>query len=114
MDLLIKGMEMPKSCYECPFFKQVDYWNKSGEIDVLSKCKRTGEFTWESVNGYLPNCPLVPVQKHGRCIDVDKVLDKLAHNLGIRSLDYLTPSERAIVSWFRDAPTIIEAEGEKS
>lgn len=53
----------------------------------------------------------VPVSPHGRLIDVDKVLDELAHNLGLRSLDYLTPSERAIVSWFRDAPTVIPEEG---
>ena len=54
-----------------------------------------------------------PVPPHGRLIDVDKVLDELAHNLGLRSLDYLTPSERAIVSWFRGAPTIIPADEPK-
>ena len=69
MGVYIKGMKMPTSCYGCPFFTQVDYWNKNGEADILSKCKRTGEFTWESVNGYLPNCPLVPVPEHGDLID---------------------------------------------
>ena len=53
------------------------------------------------------------VPPHGRLIDVDKVLGEFAHNLGIRSLDYLTPSERAIVSWFRDAPTVIPAAHEE-
>ena len=52
-------------------------------------------------------------KRHGRLIDVNKVLDGLAHNLGIRSLDYLTPNERAIVSWFRDAPTVIPASEEE-
>lgn len=49
---------------------------------------------------------------HGRMIDADKVLDGLTHNIGICSLDYLTPNEWAIVSWFRDAPTIIPASEE--
>ena len=53
--IYIHGMEMPKNCYGCPFFAQVNYWNNNDEADILSKCKRTGEFTWESVNGYLPN-----------------------------------------------------------
>ncbi len=72
MSILISGMEMPTSCYGCPFFVQVDYWNNNDEADILSKCKRTGEFTWESVNGYLPNCPLVPVQEHGQILRVLK------------------------------------------
>ena len=73
MSILIEGMEMPKNCYGCPFFKKVDYWNKDDEADTLSKCRRTGEFTWESVNGYLPNCPLVPVPPHGRLIDENAI-----------------------------------------
>lgn len=63
MGLYIKGMEMPKSCYACTFFAQIDCWNKEDETDTVSYCKRTGEKTWESVNGYLPNCPLVPVEE---------------------------------------------------
>ena len=69
MGVYIKDMEMPTSCYACMFFAQTDYWNKEGEADILSHCKRTGEKTWESVNGYLPNCPLVPVPLHGDLID---------------------------------------------
>ncbi len=69
--IYIPGMEMPTSCYACMFFAQTDYWNKEDEADILSRCKRTGEKTWESVNGYLPNCPLVPVPDHGRLIDAD-------------------------------------------
>ena len=75
-DILIRGMEMPKICYACIFFAQTDYWNKENEADILSHCKRTGEKTWESVNGYLPNCPLVPVPPHGRCVDADALIKK--------------------------------------
>lgn len=63
MGVYIKGMEMPKSCYACVFFAQTNYLNEEDEVDTLSYCKRTGEETWESVNGYLPNCPLIPIDK---------------------------------------------------
>ena len=68
MSVYIKSMEMPKNCYGCPFFAQYNYWNKDDEADILSHCKRTGEKTWDSVNGYLPDCPLLPVPDHGRLI----------------------------------------------
>lgn len=100
----IKGMEMPKNCYGCPFFKQVDYWNKNGEADILSKCKRTGEFTWESVNGYLPNCPLVPVPPHGRLIDADALIKgegRYLISFGKEGID---------IAEINRAPTIIPAE----
>jgi len=99
MSILINGMEMPTTCGEC-------------KIKNIIECDR-----WKRIRSVVldrhRDCPLVPVPPHGRVIDVDKVLDELAHNLGIRSLDYLTPSERAIVSWFRDAHTVIPAEPPK-
>lgn len=96
MSILIKGMEMPEKCGKCRFA-------------TAFECQVTKNFI-TTFNVRQVDCLLAPVPPHGRLIDVDKVLDKLAHNLGIRSLDYLTPSERAIVSWFRDAPTVIPAE----
>ena len=102
MGVYIKGMEMPTSCYACMFFAQTNYWNKEDEADILPHCKRTGEKTWESVNGYLPNCPLVPVPPHGRLIDADA----LVRDNGIKEI----PEYYEVV---RDAPTIIEAEEEE-
>ena len=111
-DILIKGMEMPKSCYACMFFAQTDYWNKEDEADILSYCKRTGEKTWESVNGYLPNCPLVPVPPYGDLIDraelwveINKICDR--RDAGI--ITDLTCLQQ-ILSALRHAPTIILAE----
>lgn len=73
MGIYIPNMEMPTSCYACMFFTQTDHWNKEDEADILSYCKRTGEKTWESVNGYLPNCPLVSIPTpHGDLIDRDE------------------------------------------
>ena len=69
MGIYIKNMEMPTNCFGCPFFTQVNYWNENNEADILLKCKRTGEFAWESVSCYLPNCPLIPIPEHGDLID---------------------------------------------
>lgn len=83
MSVIVKGMDMPESCGKCFV----------GNREIC-------------VNG----CPLIPVPQHGRLIDADELLSSLAHNLGIRSLEYLTSQERAIVSWIDAAPTIIPAE----
>lgn len=102
MGIYIKGMEMPFTCLNCNFHKCA-----GGVGDFCSLTKRR-QFRFKNRP---KDCPLIEVpEPHGRLINVDKVLDALAHNLGIRSLDYLTPGERAIVSWFRDAPTVIPEE----
>ena len=106
MSILILDMEMPKNCYGCPFFKQVDYWNKKDEADILSKCKRTGEFTWESVNRFLPNCPLVPVPEHGRLIDADRKTFPTPHRSP--SNDYMKGWNACLRS-VQQQPTIIPA-----
>lgn len=131
MGVYIKGMEMPKSCYACMFFGQTDYWNKEDEADILSHCKRTGEKTWESVNGYLPNCPLVPIPSHGRCIDADALIEDLERQCKeVFRIDAVSPDDYWITrneaynealwkSWvdsfgdyLKTRPTIIEAEEE--
>lgn len=105
-DILIKNMKMPKNCYACEFFAQTDYWNKEDEADILSHCKRTGEKTWESVNGYLPDCPLVPVPPHGRLIDAD------ALDADLERQDMHTGEWDAVgfsIEEIENAPTIIPA-----
>ena len=112
MSILIKGMEMPKNCYGCPFFTQVDYWNENDEADILSKCKQTGAFTWESVDGYLPNCPLAPVPTpHGRLIDADEIYDAVEQRYRISS-GAEHRCERDLLDLICSAPAIIPAEEE--
>lgn len=114
MSVYILGMEMPTSCYGCIFFKQVDYWNKNDETDILSKCKRTGEFTWESVNGYMPNCPLIPVPEHGRLIEEKAIKNKIANH--ILDTEYAWGWNAAMKQCYEaveDAPTIIPADPAK-
>ena len=99
MAVLIEGIEMPKHDDEYVIFTVY------GDGSVVYGPLNRPHVRYKNRTVHVP-------EPHGRLIDVDKVLDGLAHNLGIRSLDYLTPGERAIVSWFRDAPTIIPASEE--
>ncbi len=66
MSVYIKGMEMPKSCYDCPLRKRIG-------LNIICPISRE-EFAVADVNILfyrLGNCPLVPVPPHGRLIDAD-------------------------------------------
>lgn len=110
MSVLIKGMEMPKSCEKCPC-KTADAFGGLG-------CQATGYIPLRKVNQDRPNnCPLVEVPTpHGRLIDADKL-----------KIDWLLAEERqgpdkifqlplkeyisnGCVYDLDNAPTIIEAE----
>lgn len=59
MDLLIKGMEMPKNCYSC--------W-------LGHKCPKYEALLWNEIGKERKaDCPLIPVPPHGRLIDADKL-----------------------------------------
>ena len=61
MSILIKGMDMPKNCLECVFYRQTD--------PVYDYCCISSA----APKGYVPNdCPLIEVPPHGRLIDADK------------------------------------------
>ena len=63
MSILIRGMEMPKSCFYCPMRWKVDPDN--------IKCLATGEVFEETFTATIEmrnagNCPLVEIPPHGR------------------------------------------------
>ena len=69
MSVLIKGMEMPVDCRDCPFEM---YYMNSGE----TKCRATGKILADfykpiPFEGRAEECPLVEVNPHGRLIDAD-------------------------------------------
>ena len=68
MSILIKGMEMPTSCYKCNM-------RRRDGMDIV--CPVAHErFHVADVNILeyrLDNCPLVPVPPHGRLIDADEL-----------------------------------------
>jgi len=81
LSILIKGMEMPKSCFYCPFREKVnpdDY--------VCMALNKEFEETFSLIVGRRhENCPLVPVPLHGRLIDADALLDAWDDNHTIPS-----------------------------
>lgn len=81
MDILIKYMEMPKSCEECPLF--FEYYNPIEKKNIFH-CRARGEgdsrfaddFDWHTKPTEEEGCPLVPVPEHGDLIDRDKEIDE--------------------------------------
>lgn len=71
MSVLIKGMEMPKSCDVCCF----DLFVESCPLYNATPEDLVG-ITWikKARHRY---CPLVPVPPHGRCIDADALTDAI-------------------------------------
>ena len=106
--IYIKGMEMPKNCYICMFFRNETEFDKDDRANILFRCVRTGEESWDYKGGYLPNCPLIPVPDHGDLIDRDTALNSLMNGMVMtghqsRAMDCLNEIY---------VPTIIEADKE--
>lgn len=74
-DILIRGMEMPKTCCQCDlkFYDPEKRWDENG-IEQIGAwvCKRTREIIWNTQRG--ENCPLLPLPEgHGKIIDADAI-----------------------------------------
>lgn len=98
MSIMIKGMEMPKTCKECPF------------SDHEAWCLISGD--WRE-RYYMPKderskyCPLIELPSHGRLIDADRLLtDRM------KSKYYHLPNGDIAIPIIdiEHAPTVIEAE----
>lgn len=99
MSILIKGMEMPKHCWQCGLKDSDDECMAMYAID--RQIKSVDEVWGEQ---RVPDwCPLIEIPPHGRLIDADA----LPHYTGYA----LSAGEvaKAVAS----APTIIEAEREE-
>ena len=104
MSILIKGMEMPKNCMECPLYNGVG-------------CKATNRMFAMFYNVAIrrDDCPLIELPPHGRLIDADALINAVpkAEADIFENCRYCTclDSEQ-IKDLINDAPTIIEAEVE--
>ena len=100
MSVIVKGIEMPKRCIDCPFMVSRD------RDDCVLQTEAENELakTWEELKAA---CPLVEIHTpHGRLIDVDDFMRHLINNV----MDLRTLSPSAIGNALLDTPTIIEAE----
>lgn len=112
MSVLIKGMEMPKDCFECPWRCKVDPEN------LL--CRISGEYFEETFSGTIQNrhksCPLVPVPPHGRLGDLDALARQIEHERfhhthtdGLAARHHVAEYGHFLKA-ISEAPTIIPAE----
>ena len=75
MSVLIKGMEMPKSCLDCKLTDSeyctcsvFDFWDD----DYYIGCYLSDRAPW---------CPLIEIPPHGRLIDADALKGQMERNL---------------------------------
>ena len=112
MSILLKGMEMPKSCIAC----HLNFGEKRPEYGLTIYCPYSdGVISWRDKafdNGRLASCGIIPVPPHGRLIDntelwveINKICDRRDAGI-ITDLACL----QQILSAVRHAPTIIPAE----
>lgn len=102
-DILIRGMEMPKTCVQCDLkiYDPEKRWDENG-IEQIGAwvCKRTGEVIWNTQRG--EDCPLVPLPEgHGRLGDLDSLQEEFKKSHDGKRLMLIDT-----------APTIVPAEGE--
>ena len=101
MSILIKGMEMPKTCAECPLldYSSCKVSNECGGIDLPREEHK--------------DCPLIEVPPHGDLIEESKVLDIVfewcSDDDGSVGKD---GDLREMLDEIEALPIIIEAEGE--
>lgn len=97
MSVLVRGMEMPKNCWECSL-SDVD--------DDYGRCCLFSGIACLNI-GRQDNCPLVEVPPHGDLIDRDNLLEKAYYDYNETTHDYnkfRVVFEDDII----DAPVIIE------
>ena len=70
MSVLIKGMEPPTSCFDCPFMYGRKYCRANSKIEF-------NDPDYSELKGRYDGCPLVPVPEHGRAIDADDFIKRM-------------------------------------
>lgn len=105
MSILIKGIKMPSNCYDCQFLEGDRF---DGLCHAANKWLDDDFFRWYQydegdVDDNKPlNCPLIEVPPHGRLIDADALINRLAPNQAY--------FRYAIREEIKNLTTIIEAE----
>ncbi|MBQ1310038.1 MAG: hypothetical protein IIY54_10045 [Ruminococcus sp.] len=101
MSLIIKGVDMPKNCAECPILQ-------IGSLEHYCPLAKESMWSIDAESGKHSNCPLSEIPTpHGRLIDADELYEPMERDLyaGIGC----DPTSIAAIT-ISEAPTIIEAE----
>lgn len=95
MSILIRGMEMPKSCWDC--FACHDGW-------CIINQKIEGHRT------VTHSCPLIEVPNHGGLVDANRLIDIALHLMHTAKNDDIANGAKWLWQYILEAPIIIEAE----
>lgn len=101
MSVLIRGMDMPKGCIECPF--------KDIGMHTMTQCMLVAGWVKyvDDGHGIPAACPLVDVPTpHGSLIDADKLFQVMENTGWYNNADRDEVAEELLLN----APTVIEAE----
>ena len=106
MGVYIKSMEMPTSCFYCPFRRKIN------PDDI--QCLVTRDVFEETFAGTIEMrnrgfCPLVEIPPHGRLIDADALL-KLIDSCMFPSDMVTTRAVSMATNWIKEAPTVTTAD----
>lgn len=108
MSIYIEGINMPKSCFDCP----INYGEKRPEYGLSIYCRYSNGVVRDekyTLGGRLETCGIIHVPPHGRLIDADIILQKATK--GEEPFDWIDKKE--LLKLFFDASTIIPAESSK-
>ena len=112
MGVLIKGMEMPKTCDDCPLLDWDLSYIKCG---VVNRKFKVNEEHFKDSRAY--DCPLIEIPPHGRLIDADaftkdecNYCDGACEALPCDCLNCKSDCRCDFMKDIADAPTIIPAE----
>lgn len=95
MSVIIKGMEMPGKCENCPCYDYIDYVCRADDCFA--------PFDVENPEERSEHCPLIEIPTpHGKLIDADEI-EKCVH-------EWYDVGEYVFADTIRNADTIIEAE----
>ena len=92
MSIIVKGVDMPESCRDCPLNT---YYLNNGE----TRCRATNATLAEnyktiSFDGRPECCPLVEIETpHGPLIDEDRIYDECGNRITLEWLDRVTVME---------------------
>lgn len=103
MSILIKGVDMPKSCCYCVFCDIV-----LGKEPFCALTTKSGGIAFNPYKEKMKDCPLVEIPKHGRLIDAEH----LSRMWFITSLDDEDAKEwvQAFQDSIKFSKTVIDAE----
>ena len=93
--IYIKGMEMPKSCWDC--FACHDGW-------CIINQKIAGHRT------VTHSCPLIAVPDHGELVDANRLIDIALRLMHTAKNDDIANGVKWLWQYILEAPTIIQAD----